>query len=210
MNAKFLFLLASLVFLCGSIAGNAYTGPDDVGTVTESEKAVKLLGPGRGAVMIIHGMPLDIVGINSLSCMGTSTGIDQTLRSLGAKKIGTDVLISLSGDILFDFDKWNIKKGAEDMLNKLAGAITELNKQHILIEGHTDSKGAESYNIKLSYNRAAAVKDWFILNHDMAGKQFKVKAYGEAKPVALNTKPDGSDNPEGRAKNRRVEMRLSD
>ncbi|MBW1660432.1 MAG: OmpA family protein, partial [Deltaproteobacteria bacterium] len=76
-------------------------------------------------------------------------------------------------------------------------------------EGHTDSKGSEEYNLALSQRRADSVKVWLIEEGGLKGITIITKGYGESKPVAPNTKPDGSDNPEGRAKNRRVEIYVS-
>ena len=74
----------------------------------------------------------------------------------------------------------------------------------ILITGHTDSKGSDAYNQRLSLARAQAVKNWF----EAKGLQqnYQLEGLGATRPIAPNTHPDGSDNPEGRAQNRRVEI----
>ncbi len=76
------------------------------------------------------------------------------------------------------------------------------------ITGYTDSKGSAEYNEKLSLRRAEAVKAKLLefgLNENyIAG----VRGLGESNPIAPNTKPDGKDNPEGRAMNRRIELEL--
>jgi outer membrane protein OmpA-like peptidoglycan-associated protein len=201
---RFFFRIPSIIFvvflLNTPVLAQPYAGPDDARAIQEAEKAVKRLGPDRGAISII--------GLESVSISGASTGITKTLRDLGAKQVGSEVHITLSGDVLFDFDKWTIKKEAEGPLRKLASGIKELNKKHIVIEGHTDSKGSDSYNLELSQKRAEAVRDWFVSKGGITGIQFQTKGYGESKPVAHNTKPDGSDNPEGRALNRRVEIKI--
>ena len=74
------------------------------------------------------------------------------------------------------------------------------------IEGYTDSKGSEAYNKGLSEDRAQSVADWLAEVEGLDGGTFDVVGFGEAKPVAPNEKPDGSDDPEGRQKNRRVEI----
>jgi len=120
--------------------------------------------------------------------------------------VGERIQVSLSGDVLFNFDKWDIKKGAEKTLFKLAKAVKSLKIKEILIEGHTDSKGSDEYNLALSQRRADSVKTWLVEKGGLSGASIATKGYGESKPVAPNTKPDGSDDPEGRAKNRRVEI----
>lgn len=118
----------------------------------------------------------------------------------------TEIKIELSGDILFDFDKWEIRPEAEPVLTQVAEVINKYPKAAVLIEGFTDSKGSDSYNLKLSGKRAASVKDWLLKKGDVGSKKITTKGLGEADPVAPNENPDGSDNPEGRQKNRRVEI----
>jgi len=128
------------------------------------------------------------------------------IEELELKETETEVKIELSGDILFDFDKWDIRPEAEPVLKKVADVIREYPDASVLVEGHTDSKGSESYNLRLSQRRADSVKDWLVKNGGIDGNRIVTKGWGEQKPVAPNTNPDGSDNPEGRQKNRRVEI----
>lgn len=127
-------------------------------------------------------------------------------QELEVKETETEIKIELSGDVLFDFDKWDIRKEAEPVLTQVADVIKEYPNASVLIEGYTDSKGSDSYNLKLSQNRANSVKDWLVKKGGISGKIMTTKGWGEAKPVAPNENPDGSDNPEGRQKNRRVEI----
>lgn len=196
------------------IGGNAsYTGPEDEKAAVAAEEAVGRLGKDRGAI-VINYKSIDIVyksiGIDGLATAisGKSIKVEETLRNLNAKKVGLEIQISLSGDVLFDFDKWDIRPEAEEPLAKIAKVVTELKKNNMLIEGHTDSKGSDSYNLNLSQKRADSVKNWLLEKGGLGQVKFATKGYGESKPMALNTKPDGSDNPEGRAKNRRVEIRI--
>lgn len=184
----------------------AYSDPDAPETIEAAQKALKRLGPNRGSIKI-SGSSLKIIGIPE-SISGSAVDLNRELKELGAEKVGEEVKISLSGDVLFDFDSWKIKKEAEDKLRKLAKGIRELGWKHIIIEGHTDSIGTEEYNLRLSQKRANAVKEWFINKAGLKDLIYETKGYGESKPVAPNQNPDGSDNPEGRAKNRRVEIRL--
>ena len=208
-RSGFMSMAFFLCLCCLAFADIGYTGPDDERAVMAAQKALNSLGPERGAIPIM-GTFVDIMGLESVAYSGVSVEIDKALKDLGAKKVGTEIQISLSGDILFDFNKWTIKKEAEKTLQKLVRLIGDLNKRQVFIEGHTDSKGSEKYNLKLSYKRAMAVKTWFISKGNLKKVQFQAKGYGEAKPIAPNTNPDGSDNPEGRAANRRVEMRITD
>src|SRR5712692_1441297 len=85
------------------------------------------------------------------------------LKAAGAdiKETATEIKISLQGEILFDFDKSNLRPAAESTLGQVAKMISSYPKARVLIEGYTDSKGFDSYNAKLSDRRAVAVKNWF-------------------------------------------------
>jgi outer membrane protein OmpA-like peptidoglycan-associated protein len=117
-----------------------------------------------------------------------------------------EVKIELSGDVLFDFDQWDIRPDAEPILRQVAEIIQRYPKAKVAIAGHTDAKGADAYNLQLSKRRAASVKTWLVQQGDIDGKRMTTNGSGETKPVAPNTHPDGSDNPEGRQRNRRVEL----
>ena len=131
------------------------------------------------------------------------------LKAAGAdiKETATEIKISLQGEILFDFDKSNLRPAAESTLAQVAKMIGSYSKAQVLIEGYTDAKGSGSYNAKLSDRRAVSVKNWFA-QHGVAANSMQTHGWGAAKPVAPNTHPDGSDDPDGRQKNRRVEITI--
>ena len=113
--------------------------------------------------------------------------------------------LSVVADALFDFDKSNLRAEAEETLLAAAPELKKLGGKPSHVEGHTDSKGGDAYNMKLSEARATTVRDW------MAKREFipaatPIKGYGKTKPIASNTTPDGKDDPAGRQKNRRVEV----
>jgi outer membrane protein OmpA-like peptidoglycan-associated protein len=142
------------------------------------------------------------------AAQGLSGGIID-LKAAGAeiKESAAEIKISLQGEILFDFDKANLRPAAEPTLAQVAGIIQKYPKTNVLIEGHTDSKGSQSYNLKLSDRRAASVKTWFA-SHGIPERGMRTHGWGAAKPVAPNAKPNGADDPEGRQKNRRVEITI--
>ncbi|ASK26371.1 hypothetical protein BG910_00180 [Neisseria chenwenguii] len=123
---------------------------------------------------------------------------------LTGKRSGFDIEIKLSADVLFDFDKAVLKPEADPELERAAKVIREKGRGEALIVGYTDAKGSDGYNPKRSKARADAVKAWFEA-HGVA-LPIRTEGCGAADPVAPNTSPDGSDNPEGRAKSRRVEV----
>jgi len=188
-------------------ASPGYTGAEDAAAASAAEEALKVLGPNRGAISFA-GSSVDIIGLESVRVSGVTAEIEKAMKDLGARKLETEIQVSLPGDVLFAFDKWDIKPEAEATLRKVATLIRELHKRRVIIEGHTDAKGSDAYNQTLSLKRANAVKDWLTEKADIKSVQFEVGGYGETRPVSPNTKPDGSDNPEGRAANRRVEIRI--
>jgi outer membrane protein OmpA-like peptidoglycan-associated protein len=119
-----------------------------------------------------------------------------------------EVEIVLATDVLFEFDKASLTPRAEKVLEQVAARIDADAQGTIQIDGYTDSKGSDSYNLDLSLRRARTVRD-ALARLIRAGLGFEVEGHGEADPVAPNNKPDGSDNPKGRALNRRVEIRFS-
>ena len=112
-------------------------------------------------------------------------------------------VITLTDRVLFDFDQSNIRADADDILNTLAEALNEIPATTVEIRGHTDAKGSEDYNLKLSERRAQAVIA-ALRKHDTASGG-TARGFGESQPVAPN-ETDGKDNPAGRQLNRRVEI----
>lgn len=131
------------------------------------------------------------------------------LKAAGAEieESATEIKISLQGEILFDFDKADIRPAAEPVLTQITEMIKKYPKPNVVIDGHTDGKGSQTYNLKLSDRRAASVKTW-LAAHGIAERGVRTNGLGASKPVAPNTKPDGADDPEGRQKNRRVEITI--
>ncbi len=184
-----------------------FDGPDDPAAVEAAARAVERLGSGRGG-LLVTGSAVGIVGLQSVGYGGGALELSRDLADLGAKSSDMEVEVTLSGDVLFDFDSWEVKPEAGATLEKLARGIRELGWRRVVIEGHTDSLGSDEYNLELSRKRAIAIKEWFLTESGLDGVEYETVGYGESRPIAPNTNPDGSDNPEGRAKNRRVEIRI--
>jgi outer membrane protein OmpA-like peptidoglycan-associated protein len=136
---------------------------------------------------------------------GKGASLKGQVEDLAIKETKTEVRIELSGDILFDFDKATLRPEATPVLERVAEVIRKYGKPTVRVEGHTDSKGSHDYNVKLSQRRADSVKEWLVKNGAIGGT-LVTKGFAETQPVAPNQNPDGSDNPEGRQKNRRVEI----
>jgi len=159
----------------------------------------------RGEPRELKGETRAIAGMNR-EVAGKGVDIAGLMRDLNAEVRGKQVRIALSADVLFDFDKAELRPEARPALEKLVTVLKSYPsaKTRATIEGHTDSKGDEKYNQKLSERRADSVRRW--LTENGAAMPITTRGLGKTKPVAPNTRPDGSDDPEGRQKNRRVEI----
>jgi outer membrane protein OmpA-like peptidoglycan-associated protein len=110
-------------------------------------------------------------------------------------------------DALFEFDKATLSPDAEQTLQALLPLLAKAGPHPAAVEGHTDAKGSDAYNQTLSEKRARTVRDWLVA-HNALPASTPTTGWGRRKPVVPNTRPDGSDDPAGRQKNRRVEVVL--
>lgn len=109
--------------------------------------------------------------------------------------------------IFYDFNRSDLRRESKIELEKLYKLMEQNPSLYIEIIGHTDSKGSTAYNLKLSKKRARTAIDYLVAK-GIELKRFVAKGAGESSHVAININPDGSDNPEGRQLNRRVDMKL--
>jgi len=130
------------------------------------------------------------------------------VQNLEVRETPTEIRIELAADVLFAFDQATLLPKAQAALQQAAAVIRDKAKGTVRIDGYTDAKGSAAYNRKLSERRANAVRDWLVRREGLKRVKFATQGFGASKPVAPNTKPDGSDDPEGRQKNRRVEITL--
>src|SRR5207245_8411648 len=107
------------------------------------------------------------------------------IKAAGAeiKETAAEIKISLQGEILFDFDKSNLRPAAESTLAQVAKMIGSYPRAQVLIEGYTDSKGSDSYNARLSDRRAVSVKTWFA-KHGVAANWMRTHAWSRGEPGA--------------------------
>lgn len=108
-------------------------------------------------------------------------------------------VITMSGQVLFASGKDVLLPGAQEKLSQVADALKDQTDHRILVEGHTDSQGSDTFNQALSERRAQAVAA-FLVSHGVPQSQIRAEGIGEARPVADNA------SAEGRANNRRVEI----
>jgi outer membrane protein OmpA-like peptidoglycan-associated protein len=128
-------------------------------------------------------------------------GFKEYEKIIEMEKIKAGAVLTLR-NVFFDFDKWDLKKESVTELDHAIKVLDTYKNLKIQIEGHTDSKGSDTYNQTLSEKRCNSVKEYLLTKGFDPNRIVKVIGYGEAKPV------DTNDTDDGRAHNRRVEFRL--
>ncbi|TKS63925.1 MAG: hypothetical protein EWM73_00995 [Nitrospira sp.] len=111
------------------------------------------------------------------------------------------IIVTLPGNIFFDFNKADVKPAMQEQLTEIAKALAAVPDQNLLIEGHTDSDGPSEYNLILSEKRAQSVRS-ILLAGGIPAERIETKGYGQTNPVAPNSTATG------KAQNRRVEIVL--
>lgn len=124
----------------------------------------------------------------------------QLAQDLAAQETERGLVLTL-GDVLFDDNRASLKPGAQQHLYRLVTSLKEHPEQTVMIEGHTDSRGSESYNLDLSERRARAVQD-FLTSNGIGPERITSRGLGESYPLASN------DTVAGRQQNRRIEIVL--
>jgi outer membrane protein OmpA-like peptidoglycan-associated protein len=126
-------------------------------------------------------------------------------RSLDARETSRGVVVNLP-NVLFAFNSARLLPTSHAKVADIAAIVKQqAGNRRVSVEGHADAIGNDSYNLTLSERRAKAVAQE-LRYEGINGAQLAARGYGEKYPVAPNTNADGSDNPAGRAKNRRVEV----
>ncbi len=149
-----------------------------------------------------------VFDINSTNIYGLEIVENKKLLAIEEKEeVIVDKAILKVENILFDFDKYNIKPEYFDNLDLLANYLNDNPTAKIEIGGHTDWLGTSEYNYLLSYHRSKAVKDYLVAKGNNAENIITAK-YGKHTPIAANQTPDGRDNPTGRKYNRRAEFKV--
>ena len=127
--------------------------------------------------------------------------MEKDLQGAKVERVGEGIKVTFDAGILFDFDKATLRPASEVELQKLAVILDKYPDTNILLEGHTDAKGTEEYNLNLSRERSQSVANYLAVQ-GVTPTRFTIMGYGESQPVATN------DTEEGRQLNRRVEVAI--
>ncbi|WP_265519531.1 OmpA family protein [Nitratireductor luteus] len=210
--------IVAVTVIAGFAAGcvtstDPYTGQQKISNTAGGAALGALAGAGAGLLAGGDDRRNALIGAGIGALAGGSIGayMDQQEAQLRGQLQGTGVSVTRQGDyivlnmpsnITFTTDSASIQPAFYPTLNSVALVLKKYNQTLVDVYGHTDSTGSDQHNLDLSRRRAASVADYLVAQ-GTSGQRFAVIGVGEAQPIASNA------TPEGRAQNRRVEIRLS-
>jgi outer membrane protein OmpA-like peptidoglycan-associated protein len=128
--------------------------------------------------------------------------IAKTVPDAKVERVGEGIVVEFNSSVLFGFDKSGLSADAKANLDKLVVVLNSYKDTNIEIQGHTDSKGSETYNQDLSVQRTRKVSN-YLTDEGISSDRLTVKGFGETMPKYSN------DTENGRAQNRRVEILIT-
>ena len=152
-----------------------------------------------------EAVPIEGLGgatTGGVAAAGKTLGLEGALLELAAEVTPEEIRINLSADVLFDFDKAELRSAAESQLNNLLTVVNSRPADRVTIEGHTDVRGEAPYNQSLSLRRAGSVRAW-LMSHGIAADRITATGAGETRPVRTG------DTEADHQANRRVEIRIA-
>jgi len=168
----------------------------EVETLTEERERVRLEARTREVDVALGAA--DRARLTAEQERQRARELEESLRELQAQQTDRGLVLTL-GDVLFAFDRAELKPGAMQNLGRLVQFLRENPERQLLIEGHTDSVGSDAYNRDLSRRRAEAVRT-YLVSSGIAPDRIVARGYGEAYPRVSN------ESDAGRQMNRRVEV----
>ena len=205
INIGLVLVLAATVLLAGCASMNKTTKGAVVGTAAGGAMGAvigKATGnPALGAIIgaTVGGATGAIIGREMDK---QAAEIEQTVPDAKVERVGEGIVVEFSSAVLFGFDQSDLSAEAKGNLDKLVKVLNTYPDTNIEVQGHTDSKGSETYNQNLSVKRATSVSDYLAANQ-ITSNRITTKGFGETLPEYDN------ETEEGRAQNRRVEFLIT-
>lgn len=183
-------------------------------TMNRTQKGAVIGAAGGGTIGAVAGRALGntamgaIIGATVGGAAGAVIGrnmdkqaeeMEKVLGDAEVKRVGEGIVIEFKDKILFGFDRSDLGASAQQSLNKLTDVLKRYPDTNIEVIGHTDDKGAENYNQRLSERRATSVAT-YLRNQGISNARLKTRGMGESDPKVAN------DSEANRAENRRVEF----
>ena len=199
--------------LLGCQTTDPYTGEQKTSN-TAKGTGIGAVGGAIAGAIVTGGSRKGILigaGIGALTGAGVGHYMDKQEAELRAQlqgtgvsvtRVGDSIILNMPGNITFATDSSNISADFYPVLDSVALVVNEFEKTYVDIIGHTDSTGAADYNQRLSVNRADSVAR-YLESQQVLPQRILTEGMGQNSPIASN------DTPEGRALNRRVEIRLT-
>ena len=218
MKQQALLALAAAMTLAACVSTNPYTGERRASNTTRGAASGALIGAAIGALTNTssgkQAAKNAMIGAGVGALAGGAVGVymDRQAEELRRELAGAGVRVVKNPDhsitlimpsnITFGVDEYSVRPEFYGALNSVGKVFGKYEKTYVAVAGHTDSTGPDSYNLRLSQDRANAVAAYLIENARLTPARFIVNGYGEAYPIADNA------TDYGRAQNRRVEIRI--
>jgi len=205
INIGLVLVLAATVLLAGCASMNKTTKGAAVGTAAGGAMGA-VIGKATGNTALGA-----IIGATVGGATGAIIGremdkqaeeIEKTVPDAKVERVGEGIVVEFSSAVLFGFDQADLSADAKANLDKLVTVLNTYPDTNIEVQGHTDSKGSETYNQNLSVKRATSVSEYLVAREITAGRII-TKGFGETLPEYDNETEDG------RAQNRRVEFLIT-
>jgi OOP family OmpA-OmpF porin len=224
MKIKVLSVFALAAFSCSTIADDGPYWTDENGTIVRSANTGECIRSinwtPEDAIEGCDGKPIKpkpepaavpvaaaaAVAVVDSDGDGVPDDVDKCPGSPADKPVDADgctIVSVVLKNVQFELNSSELTAGSSESLNKVVDAMNEYDQLRIEIQAHTDNTGDAAYNLSLSEKRANSVRDYLIAG-GIAANRMEVKGYGETQPVADN------NTREGRAANRRVELKVID
>ena len=215
MLRKIAFAAMAANFLAGC-STDPYTGEQKISNTAVGATAGALLGTATGLVIgkttsaSTRKSMLIGAGLGALAGGGVGLYLDNQESKLRARlqgtgvsvtRVGDDIILNMPSNVTFDTDQSAIKPQFFETLNSVAIVLQEFNRTLVDVTGHTDSTGTPQHNQRLSEARAGSVAEYLIAQGNNPNR-FQAIGMGQNDPIDSNT------TPEGRAQNRRVEIKI--
>lgn len=205
LTKKFIIAAAAASLLAGCSSSGERPGRSMIGAGLDAlsgltgrgraERNAALIGSGTDAVSTAEADPYMAQQEAALRAAVESDGV-KVARS------GNQIIINVPSSTIFDASKQSVRRGAQPLLKEIGAVLKKFDRTTVDVYGHTDSDGNEKKNLQLTQGRALAVAT-YLAGQGVNEKRLSVTGFGGARPVGPN------DTPDGRVKNRRIEIQLS-
>lgn len=208
--------LAAASLLLAACSTDPYTGESKISNTAIGATTGAVIGGVGGAILgkttslKTRKAALVGAGIGALAGGGVGLYMDnqeaklrQRLQGSGVSvtRQGDNIILNMPSNITFATDQDSIKPNFYETLNSVAIVLREFNQSLVDVNGHTDSDGADDYNLDLSQRRAESVAQ-YLTGQGLNPERFEVRGFGESEPIASNA------SSRGKQQNRRVEIEI--